>query len=286
MDKKIVNLIDEIYSKFFKNYTINLGTVYDKILLDFNYQKEKGFENIDGIIALIFYRISRLILNELGEDVLRLRQESKMATTSYISPYSKIDCPIGLFGKDIFIESQFNICKHVDIYNNVTLADKMSGYGDKNIHNIKSNTIIKSDVKIVGADVGEGVLIGENCIIREDIKDNTIVELISDFQVKKIKNKTYLPSQELLVYGVVPKFKNTLVIYGDGFYNPKVKLVVKNNNLSYGISYWDKNKIIIKLDYQEIKVFDKTTLVIFSNGQRISLINNLGVKKILKNLKN
>ena len=93
-----------------------------------------------------------------------------------------------------------------------------------------------------------------------------------------------IPRSILEEYSTLEKYKNSFVLYGEGIYNPKIKLIVQNHSPNINITYWDKNKIIVKVDYFSADKKDKSRLILFSNGQRIVINNSEGLHNILKNL--
>jgi len=287
---KVKKIVSEIYSAYFFDYKIDLNKVENLIVADYDFMQKNNVDNFDGIIALIIYRLSFEVAENYKSEKLidvfyKIKKETLNYTTSYISPYSIILSPVLLKGENVLIDKGFKIYNNVVICNGVKLIDKTYGLFDKKVTFIKSNTIINNNVKIyANSNIGEKVEIGDGCTIRENISDNSIVSLITDLQIKKSKLSSRIPSQELNVFGVVPKYKNTFVIYGEGFYNPKVKLLSDSYNVETEISYWDKNKIIVKIKSFNIKDFLKNMLILFSNGQRIVLSNNIGLQKTLKNL--
>lgn len=286
---KIKNDIDLFCDTYFYSEKIDRQKIYDLIIKDYSYQKELGFDNYDGIVALIIYRVCHTMVDNANiyDLFFKIQNESRIKSSSYISPFAVLNCPIALVGKNIEISKGFKLDKNIVLYDNVKLIDKDYGLFDKKSTHIGKDTVINNNSKIYnGADIGEGCVIGDNCIIKEKISANYEVSVISELQIKKSKTSSFISSQELNIFGVVPKYKNTLVVFGEGFYNPKIKLIVDGRSVNVEISYWDKNKIMIKVPYFTVGNCLKNMLIIFSNSQRIVLNNSYGVQKVLKNLKN
>lgn len=287
---KLNEEIKEIYKKYFFDYKIDVEEVILKLNGDYDYMCNIKTFNYDGIYCLIFYRLSFEIVNkykniDLIDFLYKIKNISKEYTSSYISPYSIVFFPISI-GYGVEIDKGFKIFNYCVFGNNVNLIDKNYGLFDKKITIINKNTIIKSNVKIYAdSNIGENVVVNDNCIINENLPNNSAVELVTNLQIKKNKISSRIPSQELIAYGIVPKYKNTFVIYGEGFYNPKVKLLVDKYSVETEISYWDKNKIIVKIKSLNVENNSKNMLILFSNGQRIVLTNHVGLQKSLKNLK-
>lgn len=286
---KALKYFDEIYKKYFFSYKIELENIRNQIIEDINYMSSKLEDfNLNGINAIIFYRLTRSGLKDIKCDnitdiVFRLKNESMLYTTSYLSPFAIVECPI-IIGENVFIDKNYQIGKNVVIENNVQLIDKNIYNIDNKYNTIGNEVCIENNVKIYNSNIGKFSLIKENCVIREDISDGSVVEVISELQIKNSKIKSHIPSQILSVYGVVPKYKNSFVLYGEGIYNPKVKLIVQKHSPELEIMYWDKNKIIVKIEYFELSKNEKSKLVLFSNGQRIVINNSTGLQKVLKNL--
>ena len=96
-----------------------------------------------------------------------------------------------------------------------------------------------------------------------------------------------MPSQQMYFYGLYPKFKNGFVIIGDGFYNPVVMLKNKNKSLDYKISYWDKNKIIVKLKTSSpltLQEASATKIIILCRGCKLAVLKSQGLVKALTTL--
>lgn len=286
---KIRSFIMKICDTYFCNYKINIDEVEKLIINDYQYYIDNNLESRDGMCALIIYRLSCNVVENNPHDnfvdlFYKIKNETVRYTNSYISPYAILSSPISI-GEKVVIDKGYNIEKNVVINNYVELINNNYGLYDKKYTNIKNNTIIKHNVKIYSdAHIGSCCIIGEWCIIRDAIADNCEVKLISNIQTRKNTQTSRIPSQELLIYGVVPKYKNSIIIHGEGFYNPKVKVVIPKENVETEIVYWDKNKIIVKLKYLKVENYLKNTLIIFSNGQRIVLTNNMALQKTLKNL--
>lgn len=285
--KELLKFIDVVIDKYFSEFDINIDNIKEKLTEDIDYILSKRYER-NGINALIFYRVTRECVSQLKKEeitnfVFKIKNISRIYSTSYISPFSYLECPV-FIGDEVFIDKNYKIGKYVVIENKCYLIDNNIYKSDNKLYNIQENVLIENSVKVYNSSIGVNAIIGSNSIIREDISNDVIVDVISELQIKKSAISSRIPSQELKVYGVVPKYKNSFVLYGEGIYNPKVKLVVQNNISNATITYWDKNKIIVRVEYFAMSGNDKSKLILFSNGQRIVLNNSVGLQKTLKNL--
>ena len=284
------------FRKLIKNYFSNCKVDEKIVFLECKKYEQYYIEhNLDttckgGLFAIFMYLVSKNVVdnNLNNDDLIDVLTRAKLACvsvcTNYISPYSNISFPLIITGCFNYIGGGYNLGENVVIGNNNRFYDNNITLFDKKI-NIGKNVKVCDDCKIYTM-IGEDCVINNGCVIREKISDNTVVELKNNIQVKTALKSTVLPSQNLMCYGCVPKYKNTLVIYGEGFYNPKLKFVVPYGEVDFSLSYWDKDKIIIKInDVKMLKDDGRVTLILFSRGQRISIINDLGVQKVLKNLK-
>lgn len=244
----------------------------------------------NGLLAIIIYIISKDILeNNLNNNALidilsKAKSLGISACTNYVSPYTNIVFPLTIKGCFNYIGSGYVFDKCVVVGNNNGFYDKNYGVIDKNIK-IGECTIFHNDCKVYD-EIGKHCEVCDGCVVRERVPNDTVVKVRNNIQTKTSKNITILNSQKLMCYGCVPKYKNTLVIYGEGFYNPKIKFVIPYGGVDFSLSYWDKDKIILKInDVKMLKDDCRVTLVVFSRGLRISIINDFGVQKVLKNLK-
>lgn len=281
--------LKQIKNKYFKELNINEKDVFDdcKKHIDYYIQNNLDVKCQNGLKSIVMYLLSKSVVdgNEYSlDDLIRVKNQTIAATTNYISPFSNIGFPLIIYGNYNYIGGGYNLDNNISIGNNNRFYDNNYNVFDKYI-NIGKNVKIADDVRIY-QDIGDNCSIDMGCVIKENIPPNSVVEVKNNVQIKTTKVSNYLPSQTLNCFGCVPKFKNILVVYGEGFYNPKVKFVVPYGVVDFSINYWDKNKIILKLnDVKLSEKTNKTTLILFSNGQRISLINDLGVIKALKSLK-
>lgn len=268
--------------KFDENQVVNECKSYIKY-----YRQNLDIETHEnGLYAIFIYLISKNILqnNILSGEMLTklavIKNHTISACTNYISPFSDVEFPIIIKGNFNYIGGGYSIQNNLECGNNNRFFDKNTVFDDNKVY-IGKNVKIDNNVKIY-SEIGNNVVIESDAVIREKIDDGEIVSVKNSIQVKSEKKMAKCP----LVYGIVPKFRNLMVVYGEGFYNPKIKIVVLYGRVDFSICYWDKNKIIIRLERVEMdKSSDKNTLIIFSNGSRISLINDIGVQKSFKNWK-
>ena len=209
--------------------------------------------------------------------------------------------PAAKIGKQFFIDHGANtvigatceIGERCTIFHDVIL-------GSKNVkanENVKRHPTLKNDVTVCGGarilgniTIGNNVFIAPHAVVLDDVEDNQQVLIVNQVQITKNMQYSYLPSQKLIVYGIVPKFKNSVYILGESFYNPTVLIKLKNNKeLNYSVTYWDKYKIIVK--FKNTTPLDKDTtkgakLIILNNNNKVIVVNNIGLEKALTTLTN
>lgn len=290
-DFKIGDLV-EIKESFFKNYAFEKDVVFESVKKYINYYESKNMlpECMNGLGAIVCYLLCSNVLKKneysllLFDDIIRFKNATISSFSNYISPFSIVDFPIVINGNFNYIGGGYHIYNNIVIANHVMFYDNNNHVFD-NITQVGEKSIFDDDCKIY-CEIGKNCHVKTGCVIREKIPDNGVVELKNVLQVKSVKTESYLPSQTLSFFGCVPKYKDSLVIYGEGFYNPKVKIIVPYGKLTFDIKYWDKDKIILKFKKAELgEDTNKCTIVVFSNGQRISIINDIGALKLLKTLK-
>lgn len=295
----------------------------DKIFEKQNAQSDHVF----GQISLYYYRLIRYIIEHKlcppnSQNIVAFMQFVEKITSNYVSPFCIVEQDVNILGTHVYIYGDYKICAKTNIFSGVQIGDK--NYDQNIINNIDSDTnlgvfdnktyvvdkncTIENAAKVCFCDIGEGVIVCSNAIVRENICAHSRVEKLNQLQITQTK-KSYLPSQELEVYGVVPKYKNTLTIYGDGIYNPNVIIRHKGKKVLSQIEYWDKTKIILKLkalvdkgdsfdkcleqkiplnvEAKNIQNFvndEQTIIVVMSRGIKVSITDNKIVEKLLKNI--
>lgn len=200
--------------------------------------------------------------------------------SSFIGFDTKIGENFNIFSsKNIYIEN--GVC----IGNDVTLANNIKIGNKKTKPRILNNVKICDNVNIFGnIIIGNNVEIKHGCYITDNIEDNQTISIINQLQLVTKTTKNYLPSQTLIVYGIIPKFKNTIQIVGEGFYNPIVNFKNCSQNLDYSITYWDKNKILIKFKNTKPIFCDHVICSLLCNHVKINILNSVGLTRALENL--
>ena len=240
-------------------------------------------------IAVIYYRVAEYVFYKLKrQEVAYLIADYALKITNiYISP--KVNIGEGLLleiaentkiyenvriGKKMHIVGKVIICSKTNLQNNncIEIGDNFS---------ISHNACVRGNIKI-----GNNVCIDGGCTVLDNIDSDCEVKIVSSLQMLYSNKKNLLPSQKIFVYGVVPKFKNQIVIYGEGFYNPIVDIKIKqlNKNIESEVSYWDKNTIIIKVKPINIEneKLNVNKIIIKSNGYKCVVNNSMGLVKILR----
>lgn len=284
-----ITRLRKLKTTYFSDCVIDEKQVMSECKKYINYYKEKLdiLENANGLYVIIIYVISRNVIknNMFSCDLISKLTNAKNHTitncTNYISPYSLISFPIEIHGNFNYIGAGYNIGGNFVCGNNCRLYDNNIIVFDNKVK-IGENVKLEDDVKVY-CGIGDNCTIGTGCNIRENIASDVTVECKNNVQIKSGLNKMLGEEKTPICYGVVPKFKNMLAIYGENFYKPKVKIVVPFGKVDYDICFWDKNKILVRLEKVLIDSnCCKNTLVVFSNGLRITLVNDIGVEKALK----
>lgn len=315
-------LLSDVAKSIVKHY---FGLLDTNWVDDINVQKISPNSNIFGQISLYYYRLCRYIithkLSPLNSQSLKMyTQFLEKMTSNYLSPFADIDNDVVLQGTHICIYGDYQLNANIFIFSGVIVGDKNYDENmynvidiDNNIHLfdnksyfIDKNCIINNSAKVSFCDIGIGCEICENAIVRENVPSGAKVNIVNQHQIV-VREKTYIPSQELTIYGLVPKYKNTLTIYGEGIYNPNVIIRYADKKVISEVEYWDKTKIILKIKglsdnkntmqnnqnltqsvdsvkTQKNTYFDKSIIVVMSRGIKVTINDFVVVKKLLKNI--
>ncbi len=299
--KNNVNIINN-------NFVLSLSSfIFNKVMLDVKFiaslDPSQNSENLvlqtktKGLIATMCYRIATIFYYEnfivnkdLRQKLAREFMEQVAVDTGVdIHPQARIDEMFFIdHAKNIVIGATTLIGKRCNLFNDVVLGSK----NVKSSQNIKRHPTILNDVTIcAGARVLGDITIGNNvficpqAVVTDNIPDNTTVSIVNQLQLTKRINT--LPSQKLTIFGVVPKFKNCIKILGEGFYNPTVLIKLKNEKtINYQITFWDKNKIIVKFKNKALTSKDLVgiKLIVLSNADKVIVLNSFGLNKTLLSL--
>ena len=299
--KNNVNIINN-------NFVLSLSSfIFNKVMLDVKFiaslDPSQNSENLvlqtktKGLIATMCYRTATIFYyenfiedKELRQKLAREFMEQVAVDTGVdIHPQARIDEMFFIdHAKNIVIGATTLIGKRCNLFNDVVLGSK----NVKSSQNIKRHPTILNDVTIcAGARVLGDITIGNNvficpqAVVTDNIPDNTTVSIVNQLQLTKRINT--LPSQKLTIFGVVPKFKNCIKILGEGFYNPTVLIKLKNEKtINYQITFWDKNKIIVKFKNKALTSKDLVgiKLIVLSNADKVIVLNIFGLNKTLLSL--
>ena len=277
MDQNVKEVVQSIVNNYFPEATKYIADICEKL----------ADTNVLNMVE-VYYKISHFVVTHCNEskiDINKFLLYFTKQTNCNISPYAKLK-NIKCNGVNTYIDGCVTADDGLIVGNHVIIGKcQNNDYIDKISVVIGKNCNIGNNVRIYpNVTIGDNVIIEDNCIIKENVPNNVVVSIVNQLQLKHSTLASVVPSQTLMVYGVVPKFKNTFVIHGEGFYNPKVIVKLKSGKtLDYEVSYWDKNKIIVKV--KETKpISDDSLVVVMSNGNKITLINNFGVFRTLKSL--
>ncbi len=290
------------------NFVLSLSSfIFNKVMLDVKFiaslDPSQNSENLvlqtktKGLIATMCYRTATIFYyenfiedKELRQKLAREFMEQVAVDTGVdIHPQARIDEMFFIdHAKNIVIGATTLIGKRCNLFNDVVLGSK----NVKSSQNIKRHPTILNDVTIcAGARVLGDITIGNNvficpqAVVTDNIPDNTTVSIVNQLQLTKRINT--LPSQKLTIFGVVPKFKNCIKILGEGFYNPTVLIKLKNEKtINYQITFWDKNKIIVKFKNKALTSKDLVgiKLIVLSNADKVIVLNSFGLNKTLLSL--
>lgn len=278
---KSINLeqIEQFYNENF-NCKFDIKKFVDDFIVEYNNVNQSNEPYIksanDSTTSYLIYKLFKVIKSCDMEKYLNL--------TLNLNTFIGLDAVIGK-NFNIYHSKNIHIANNVVIGDNCTLKDNIKIGSSNNAPKILNNVTILSNVNIFGnIIVGNNVTIKDNCFVTDNIDDDSQVGIVNQLQVVSKTSKNYLPSQTLNIYGVIPKFKNTIVIVGDGFYNPIVNFKCDNKELEYVISYWDKNKIIVKFKNTKPIKNKKIIITILSNRTKITILNSAGLNKTLSTL--
>lgn len=301
----ITNLINDYFGKFLQPTQIKTlsSLVLEQLEEDAKFiaSRDPSQNSVElvksnktkGVVATMCYRVANNLLKRgiVSETVARNFMEMVAVNTSIdIHPLAQID--IGFFidhGVNVVIGSTCVIGKHCNLFNDVVLGSKnvINPQTGKRHPTLKDNVTICAGAKILGdITIGNNCFVSPQAVVLEDVPDNTHVSIVNQLQISKKIN--CLPSQKMVVYAVVPKYKNILKILGEGFYNPTVLIKLKNDKtLNYAITYWDKNKILIKIKNTTPFNLHSThgaKIIILSNADKVVVTQSYGLTKLLTNL--
>jgi serine O-acetyltransferase len=284
--------------------------IFDKFMLDAEFvaQKDPSLTSIQEVIdsktnsllATFLYRIANFFYyanvttdQSKTKTVCRqLMEHCLLLTAIDIHPGAKIGDKFFIdHGHGVVIGETCEIGERCNLFNGVILGSKnvVKAPKGKRHPTLKNNVTVCAGAKILGdITIGNNVFVSPSAVVLDDVEDNQKVLIVNQLQITKQDTFSYLPSQKMVIYGIVPKFKNTISILGEGFYNPNVIIKLKNNaTLNYAIDYWDKNKIMVK--FKNTTPFEKDIVkgvkcIVFSNNARVIIVNNLALEKALTSL--
>ena len=277
-----MNLLDRLeFENVIDNYFATASKDKDVI---FNLVKE------ESNLAYALYVIAHYVVchySATSYDYVKYINYYAKLTTCFVSPFATLG-KFELRGVNIYIGDDMQCGDGLTLYGGVCIGKHKEHYDyDLKPILIGRNCTLYENVRVYnGATIGDNVVVNSGAIIKENISSDVVVDVVNQLQIKSSATAR-LPSQHLFVYGVVPKYKNSFVLYGTGFYNPKVILKLKNaKDVNTEITYWDKNKIIVKLKIATPISDDENMLIVMSNGVKVTLFNNFGLNMALKDIKN
>lgn len=250
-----------------------------------------------GLVATMCYRIANLFYYKNFISDQSLRQSKAREFMEQVAVDTGVDIhPQAQIGEGFFIDHANNVVigattiigKCCNLFNDVVLGSKnvKCALDVKRHPTLGNNVTVCAGSRVLGdITLGNNVFVCPHAVVTDSVPENTTVSIVNELQLTKQAN--LLPSQKLTIFGVVPKFKNCLTILGEGFYNPTVLIKLKTEKvLNYQISYWDKNKIIIKFKSRALTKQEASgaKIIVLSNADKVIVIGSYGLTKILTNL--
>lgn len=253
-----------------------------------------------SLLATLCYRIANFFyytpLSALPTAQKRksrdLMEDCLVATGIDIHPAARIGEAFFIdHGHGVVIGETCEIGKQCNIFNGVILGSKnvVKAKVGKRHPTLGNNVTICAGAKILGdITLGDNVFISPGAVVQQNVLPDQQVLIINQLQIIKNSTHAYLPSQKFTVYGIVPKFKNSFIVYGDGFYNPSIIIKLKNGSeINHTIAYWDKNKIVVKIKNTtpvEKGVAKNAKLIVLSNSSSVAIMHNVALEKTLTSL--
>ncbi len=274
----------------------DIDGVWDTFLVDASYvsRSDPSIEDIDdlldsapkSLIATLFYRLSHKVYSTSKSKARRISEYGSLLTGIEIHPGAEIVAPLFIdHGYKIVIGQDVKIGPRCRIFQGCVLGATTKEKDTERRHpTIGADVTLCPGCKILGGiTIGDNSFISPDCVVLDDIPAGTKVSNVCQLQFQASVVRNTLPRQKLIIYGAIPKWKNTLVIEGSGIYNPTI-LVKCRTKLTYHIDYWDKNKIILKFEPKEVSHEDlhRTKIVILSRSDKVILAHCYALYEVLK----
>lgn len=284
--------VKEIFLKWLKDNEINLDECLHNVKKKLSKDKItclNPYKANKSDIANIYYRVAEYVFYGLKKhDIAYLIADYGLKQTNiYISPKVIIGDGFSLeFAENSKIYENVKVGDNFKVIGKVIICSKTSN-SSNNFIELGDNVTLNHNVCIRGTvRIGDNVCVDGGCTILDNVDSDCEVKLVCSLQMLYSNKKNLLPSPKIYVYGVVPKFKNQIVIYGEGFYNPIVDIKIRDltKHVDSEISYWDKNTIIVKvkpmnIDHEKLEL---NKIIIKSNGYKCVINNSMGLVKSLK----
>ncbi len=246
--------------------------------------------NASSMKAMLFFRLTSAIFSVDEKTALKLHD----AVSSLLAICLHPACTIGK-GAVLFDAANCKVDKNVAIgenftcFGNTIITDSVKQNKKVGQKLVVGDACTFYSCTVLGAiNIGDDVVINRNCVVLDSVESGKIVSIINQLQITKNEKRSKMPSQTLIVYGIVPKFKNTFVIIGEGFYNPTVLIKIKDiKDVEHSITYWDKNKIIVKIKnttpFNSFAV-KQNKIVLLVHNNKLIVINSFALTKVLTSL--
>lgn len=288
-------LLLDLIKEFDVGY-VDTNLIWLQFLEDVEYvsQKDSSQTSVQDVLKNASRSIFATLIYRLSHQVSFVDINCARRISEYGANLTSIDIhPQAQIGKGLFIDHGANVVigqtcvigDYCNIFQNVILGAKnvQNNETTKRHPTIGDNVTICGGCRVLGnINIGNNVFISPNCVVLDDVPDNTKVTIVNQLQFEDNIVKNVLPRQKLEIYGIVPKWRNTLIIEGSGIYNPTV-LIKCDAHIDYVIDYWDKNKIIIKIKDSNIEMsqLKKNKIIILSNSDKVIVINCFALTKVI-----
>lgn len=306
----VLSLIDkycQITSGFTQNIIENISEITWKHALDDLFaltERDPAAGNDSSYVyssynsykAVLYYRFSNAIYycSDIKKDIRKLISKQiqefvKNETTIEIHPAAKIGKRFVIdHGVNVVIGETCIIGEDCYMLQCVVLGAISIGKGKEGQrHPIIGNGVeIGGFVVIVGPIyIGDNVFISPHCLIRDDIPSNSKVVIINQLQISSSKNQ-----KKIIIYGIIPKGKNRVVILGEGFINPKIEIFTEDPGKNYPITFeiinYTDNEIEIKVLFQknDFEIPNQLKLKLIIDENFVIINQAFALEKIFKNI--
>lgn len=261
-----------------------------------SFSKKVIFETYGSFHALMHYRLANFItkienMNIEKKSIISrwITEQGRLCSGVDIHPNAEIgDCLVLDHASNTVIGETCQIGNYCYILGGVILGAKgiKGNQREKRHPTIGNHVQIGSNVRILGnIKIGSNTFIAPNCIITNDIPENSILSISNQIQI--ISNKiSYIEEEKKIMMSTrisgVHFEKNHILILGTGLNNCSFYFLDKNLKIIdyIKIRYYHLNKNILKIKPELIHLKNKIEKIFF-----LKIKNKNGVEFLI-NLKN